>query len=134
MNEIFKKIDEVAHLVNETVEKDPKMVSIIIATPDAEDSNGHTLSGMVGTGMNIIETLANAFRTDGKLLEFVKDAVALVEGKRIMASLMRAKFADSIKEQPTTDACGKGEEMGACDGDNCEHCRCDEERGPEVEE
>ena len=128
MNEIFKKIDEVAHLVNETVEKDPKMVSIIIATPDAEDSNGHTLSGIVGTGMNIIETLANAFRTDGKLLEFVKDAVALVEGERIMASLMRAKFADIIKEQPTTDACGK--EQPTCTA----ACDSGEERGPEVEE
>lgn len=112
MNEIFKKIEDAAHYANEHFQENRKMASIIIATPDAEDSNGHTLSGIVGTGMNIIVTLANAFRTDGELLESVKDAVALVEGERIMASLMRTKFADSYKEQPTTDACGKGKEHG----------------------
>lgn len=143
MNEIFKKIQDAAYYAAEHGREDRKNVSIIIASPDAQEDNARLLSFMGGTGVNIIDTLIHAFDSEPKLMEYAKAAIAVVEGMKVVEKLTAAKKKDDIKagfndspccdnEQPTcTAACDSGEEMGACDGDNCEHCRCDEERGPE---
>lgn len=106
MNEIFKKIADAAHYANEHCQENRKMVAIIIASPDAQDDNARLLSFVRGIGVNIIDTLIDTFKSEPKLMVYAKSAIAVIEGA----------------------------EMRGCDGDNCEHCRCDEERGPEVEE
>ena len=132
MNEIFKKINEVAKLVSEQKDTHQGMVSIIIATPDATMDEARVLAGTSGTGLNIIETLAAVFRDDKKLLEFVKSAVAIVEGEKVLLRLAAARYKDELtkaaqeeakeesgcdNEEPTTDAC----------------CKVREERSPEEE-
>lgn len=125
MNETYMKVDDLAHFVQQHAEEHPEMATLIIASPDMEAENGKTLCAMTGTGANLIEMLATALADNDRLLDFVKYAVALVEGSRVMSKLSRARMA-SLKEK---EGC-----MGACDADNCEHCSCDEERDPEVEE
>lgn len=129
--EIFKKIEEVARLVSEQADKNKEMVSLIIASPDATKDEARVLAGMSGTGVNVIETLAAAFREDKTLLEFVKNAVVIVEGEKALLRLATAKYKKELAKaaqeeakeesgcdnEPTTDACGKVRE----------------ERGPEKE-
>lgn len=146
MNEIFKKIEDAAHYANEHCQENRKKVAIIIASPDAQEDSARLLSFVGGTGVNIIDTLIDTFTSEPKLMTYAKSAIAVIEGTEIIGKLNEAKLNSAIKErfgnssccgdeQPTcTAACDPGEEMGACDGDNCEQCRCDEERGPEVEE
>ena len=129
MNETYKKVDDLAHFVQQHAEEHPEMATLIIASPDVEAENSKTLCAMTGMGANLIEMLATALEDNDNLLKLVKDAVALVEGARVMERLARArkmrkeergqKESGCDNEQPTTDACGKGEEMGACDADNC---------------
>lgn len=118
MNETFKKIDDCAHYVQEHAEEHPEMASIIISSPNVESEEGTTLCATSGTGANLIEMLATALTDNDNLLKFVKDAVALVEGARVMGRLARARQMQHEKErgekesgcdneQPTTDACGK---------------------------
>ena len=148
MNETYMKVDDCAHYVQQHAEEHPEMATVIIASPDVEAENGVTLCSTTGTGANLIEMLATALTDNGNLLRFVKDAVALVEGARVMGRLARArqrqyeeergkKESGCDNEQPTTDACGKGKEMGACDADNRREIDINEdsceERGPEVE-
>lgn len=135
MNEIFKKIQDAAYYANEHGREDRKMVAIIIASPDAQDDNARLLSFMGGTGINIIDTLIHAFDSEPKLMEFAKEAIAVVEGIKAVEKLSAAKMKDAIKErtdnspccdneQPTcTAACDSGKEMGACDADN-RNCGC----------
>jgi hypothetical protein len=130
MNETYKKVDDLAHYVSQHAEKHPEMATLIIASPDVEAENGKTLCAMTGTGANLIEMLATALEDNDNLLKFVKDAVALVEGARVMGRLAKArqmqheeergkKESGCDNEQPTcTAACDSDEEMGACDADN----------------
>lgn len=148
MNEIFKKIEELSHYVQQHAEEHDHMPTVIIASPDMSDEEGTTLCAQTGRGVDIVEMLATAFSENDSLMRFAKDAIAVVEGGRIMSRIARVRKQQRMEkegprgcdadnshddnEQPTcTAACDSGEEMGACDGDNCEHCRCDEERGPE---
>ena len=118
MNETYKKVDDCAHYVSQHADEHPEMATLIIASPDMEAENGKTLCAMTGTGANLIEMLATALTDNANLLKFVKDAVALVEGARVMERLARARLmqheeergekeSGCDKEQPTTDACGK---------------------------
>lgn len=116
MNEIFKKIQDVAHYANEHGREDRKMVAIIIASPDAQEDNAHLLSFMGGTGGNIIDTLIHAFDSEPKLMEFAKSAIAVVEGMKVVEKLTAAKAKDAIEAR--LDALRSGEEKGACDADN----------------
>lgn len=109
MNETYKKVDDLAHYVQQHAEEHPKMAMLIIACPDVEREDGQTLCSMTGTGANLIEMLAVALGDNDRLLMFVKDAVALVEGSRVMSSLGRARM-EMLKEK---EGC-----MGACDADN----------------
>lgn len=61
MNEIFKKIEDAAHYVNEHGREDRKMVAIIIASPDVQEDNVRLLSFVRGKGVNIIDTLYPCF-------------------------------------------------------------------------
>ena len=143
MNETYMKVGDCAHYVAQHAEEHPEMATVIISSPDVEAEKGNTLCAITGTGANLIEMLATALTDNDNLLTYVKNAVALVEGTRVMGRLARVrqmqheeergkKESGCDNEQPTcTAACDSGEEMGARDGDNCEHCRCDEERGPE---
>lgn len=116
MNEIFKKIEDAAHYANEHGREDRKMVSIIIASPDAQEDNVRLLSFVGGTGVNIIDTLIHAFDSKPKLMEFAKSAIAVVEGMKVVKELTAAKAKDDIKAR--LDARRSGEEKGACDADN----------------
>lgn len=116
MNEIFKKIEDAAHYVHEHGREDRKMVSIIIASPDAQDDNARLLSLTAGTGVNIIDTLIHAFDSEPKLMEFAKSAIAVVEGTKVAEKLTAAKVKADIEAR--LDARRSGEEKGACDADN----------------
>lgn len=131
MNETYKKVDDCAHYVQQHTEEHPEMATLIIASPDLEAENGTTLCAMTGTGANLVEMLATALDDNDRLLAFVKDAVALVEGTRVMGQLARArkmqheeergqKESGCDKEQPTThaEAFDPSKGMGARDGDN----------------
>lgn len=136
MNEIFKKIQDVAHYANEHGREDRKMVAIIIASPDAQEDNAHLLSLTAGTGVNIIDTLIHAFDSEPKLMAFAKAAIAVVEGTKAVEMLTAAKVKADIKAR--LDARRSGEEKGACDADNRNreydvNEDSGEERGPEVE-
>lgn len=120
MNETYKKIDEVAHYVAHA-EEHPEMATVIIASPNVESDEGTTLCATTGTGANLVEMLATALTDNDNLLKFVKDAVALVEGARVMGRLARARQMqheeergpETTNEQPTcTEACDSGEERG----------------------
>lgn len=135
MNEIFKKIEDCAHYVSQDAKEHPEMATLIIASPNIEDHEGTTLCSISGTGANLVEMLVTALTDNDNLLKFVKDAVALVEGARVMGRLARArtmqheeergqKESGCDNEQPTcTAACDSDEEMGACDADN-RNCGC----------
>lgn len=118
MNETFKKIDDCAHYVQQHAEEHPEMATIIIASPNVESEEGTTLCALSGTGANLIEMLVTALTDNDSLLRSFKDAVALVEGARVMGRLARARQmqleeergkeeSSCDNEQPTTDACGK---------------------------
>ena len=118
MNETYKKVDDLAHFVQQHAKEHPEMATIIISSPNVEDDKGTTLCATSGTGANLIEMLATALTDNDNLLKFVKDAVALVEGTRVMGRLARArqmkyeeergeKESGCDNEEPTTDACGK---------------------------
>lgn len=130
MNETYKKVDDLAHFVQQHAEEHPEMATLIIASPDVEAENGKTLCAMTGTGANLIEMLATALADSDRLLMFVKDAVALVEGARVREQLARARM-EMLKEK---EGCER-----ACDADN-RNRECDinedsgEERGPNEEE
>ena len=129
--EIFKKIEEVAKLVSEQSDKNKEMVSLIIASPDATKDEARVLAGMSGTGVNVIETLAAAFREDKTLLEFVKNAVVIVEGEKALLRLAAAKYKKELAKAAQEEA----KEESGCDNepttDSCGKVR--EERGPEKE-
>ena len=116
MNEIFKKIEDAAHYANEHGREDRKMVSIIIASPDAQEDNARLLSLTAGTGVNIIDTLIHAFESEPKLMAFAQSAIAVVEGMKVVEKLTAAKAKDAIEAR--LDALRSGEEMRACDADN----------------
>lgn len=152
MNEIFKKIQDVAHYANEHGREDRKMVAIIIASPDAQEDNARLLSFMGGTCVNIIDTLIHAFDSEPKLMEFAKSAIAVVEGTKVIEKLTAAKAKDASKagfngspccdnEQPTCteEAFDPSKGMGACDADNRNreydvNEDSGEEKGPNEEE
>lgn len=129
MNETYKKVDDCAHYVSQHAEEHPEMATLIIASPDVEAEEGKTLCAITGTGANLIEMLATALSDNAGLLKFVKNAVALVEGTKVMFQLSRARM-EALKEK---EGC-----MGACDADNRREIDINEdsceERGPEVEE
>ena len=116
MNEIFKKIEDAAHYAHEHAREDRKMVTIIIASPDAQEDNARLLSYMGGTGVKVIDTLIHAFDSEPKLMEFAKSAIAVVEGMKVVEKLTAAKVKDAIEAR--LDALRSGEEKGACDADN----------------
>lgn len=129
MNETYKKVDDLAHYVQQHAEEHPEMATLIIACPDVEREDDKTLCLMSGTGANLIEILAVALSDNDRLLMFVKDAVALVEGSRVMSSLGRARM-EMLKEK---EGCER-----ACDADNRNreydiNEGSGEERGSEVE-
>lgn len=128
MNETYKKIDDVAHYVAQHAEEHPEMATVIIASPDVEAENGKTLCGITGTGANLIEMLATALTDNDGLLNFVKKAVAMVEGVKVMDQLSRARQMQHEEE--------RGKKESGCDNEQptcTAACDSGEERGPEVE-
>lgn len=105
MNETYKKVDDCAHYVSQHADEHPEMATLIIASPDVEAENGKTLCAMTGTGANLIEMLATALTDNDNLLKFVKDAVALVEGARVMERLARARRMQHEEERGEEDSC-----------------------------
>lgn len=105
MNEIFKKIEDCAHCVSQHAEEHPEMATVIIASPNIEADEGTTLCATTGTGANLVEMLATALTDNDNLLRFVKDAVALVEGTRVMRQLARARQMQHEEKEGCERAC-----------------------------
>lgn len=129
MNETYKKVDDLAHYVSQHAKEHPEMATIIIASPNVEADEGTTLCATTGTGANLIEMLATALTDNDNLLKFVKDAVALVEGARVMGRLARARQMQHEEE--------RGQKESGCDNEQpicTEACDPGEENGPNEEE
>lgn len=105
MNETYKKVEDCAHYVQQHAEEHPEMATIIISSPNVEADEGVTLCSTTGTGANLIEMLATALTDNGNLLRFVKDAVALVEGARVMGQLARARQMQHEEKEGCERAC-----------------------------
>lgn len=105
MNETYKKVDDLAHFVQQHAEEHPEMATIIISSPNVEAEEGVTLCSTTGTGANLIEMLATALNDNDNLLRFVKDAVALVEGARVMGQLARARQMQREEKEGCERAC-----------------------------
>lgn len=112
MNETYMKVKDLADFVQLHAEEHPEIATIIIASPNVEAEEGETLCSTTGTGANLIEMLATALTNNGNLLRFVKDAIALVEGTRVMERLARVRqMQHEVKER-----CER-----ACDADKLEN-------------
>lgn len=130
MNETYKKIEELAHYVSQHSEDHDHMPTVIIASRDMQDEKGTTLCAQTGRGVDIVEMLASVFSENDLLMRFAKDAIAVVEGGRIMSRIARVRLQQRMeKEDP------RGRDAGNSH-DNEQPARtaeCDsgEERGPE---
>lgn len=130
MNETYKKIEELAHYVSQHSEDHDHMPTVIIASRDMQDEKGTTLCAQTGRGVDIVEMLASAFSENDLLMRFAKDAIAVVEGGRIMSRIARVRLQQRMeKEDP------RG--CNACNSNDNEQPTCPaaydsgEERGPE---
>lgn len=112
MNETFKKIEEFVDYVQKQVDEH-RMPTLIIASADIQDDEGTTLCSATGVGADIVEMLATAFSINDSLLRFTKDAIALVEGGRVMDRLARAR----MEQRTEKEGCKEG-----CEGDSTEAC------------
>ena len=108
MKNALKKIEETVQFVSE-VPKGHEGACIIIATPDIQDENAHTLCFINGKGANIIETIAYALSNNKKLRMFIKDALALVEGQETIVKLAKTRM--ELKAE------NKAKESYACESD-----------------
>lgn len=121
MNETFKKINELANYVQKQVHEH-RMPTLIIASPDIQNVEETTLCSTTGVGVDIVEMLATAFSGNDDLLRLTKDAIAFVEGGRVMSSLAKVRIKQLIEKE----GCKEG-----CEGDCTEGMSSGEQHGPE---
>ena len=91
MKEIFKKVDECANYVHDHMPHDSNAAVVILGTSDITDGDEKTLVSINGKGVNLVDLLINTFTADPSLMRFAKDAISVVEGKRVMANMERAR-------------------------------------------
>lgn len=112
MNETFKKIEELADYVHKQADEH-RMPTLIIASPDIQNDEGTTLCSLTGMGADTVLMLASAFLENDSLLRLTKDAIAFVEGGRVMSKLARAR----MEQRTEKEGCKEG-----CEGDSTEAC------------
>lgn len=112
MNETFKKIEDLAGYVTKTVDEH-RMPTLIIASPDIQNVEGTTLCSTTGVGIDIVGMLVSAFSGNDSLLRLTKDAIALVEGSRVMKNLAKARIKQLVEKEGCEEKC-EGDCTEAC--------------------
>lgn len=112
MNETFKKIEDLAGYVTKTADEH-RMPTLIIASPDIQNVEGTTLCSTTGVGADFVLMLASAFSGNDSLLRLTKDAIAFVEGGRIMSRLARARIEQLTEKEGCEEKC-EGDCTEAC--------------------
>lgn len=116
MKEAFKKIEDLARELNESVKPGVGGGYIIIASGDSNDDDANTLSVINGNGFSILTMLTRAFIKSPEMREFAKAAAiaadAMERGVRIRAKKAMTKDtpADAETDMTADDTEGPAEE------------------------
>ena len=103
MKEAFKKIENLAHELNETVKPKVGGGYIIIASENSNDEDASTLSVMNGHGVALLGMMTKAFLDSPDMREFAK--AAAIAADAMEARLLRKK--QSEQPEPTDGDCDR---------------------------
>ncbi len=114
MKEAFKKIEDLAKELNESVKPGVGGGYIIIAAGNSADEDTHTLSVMNGHGISILDMMTRAFLDSPDMREFAKiaaraaDTLEASARRREEEALFRANH-EPVDETAceSDDSCGK---------------------------
>lgn len=108
MKEAFKKIEDLAHELNESVKPGIGGGYIIIASENSNEDDANTLSVMNGHGVALLDMMTRAFLECPDMREFAK--AAAIAADAIEASARRREAHKLFKEDAEGDtACDSGE-------------------------
>lgn len=114
MKEAFKKIEDLAKELNESVKPGVGGGYIIIASGNSADEDANTLCVMNGHGISILDMLTKTFLDSPKMREFAKAAAIAADAmergirRRVKKAMTQDTPADAETDMTADDTVGPG--------------------------
>lgn len=124
MKEAFKKIEDLAKELNESVKPGVGGGYIIIASGNSADEDSNTISVMNGHGVSLLDMMTRAFLDSPDMRQFAKAAA-------IAADTIEASARRREKEAISRANRKKPVDVNACESDDSCDCESDDSCGKE---